>query len=130
MKGTTSGSSDDGPGDCAAARVAAKRTSRTDVANGDLGFSSARLGARPYTLQQTIHLGPIDHVPPGGEVVGSAILILEIVGVLPDIHAEDGLLAVHQRVVLIGRADDLEFPAVVDQPRPAAAEARETRSLQ
>jgi len=34
---------------------------------------------------------PVDHIPPGLEVVGAAVLVVEIVGVLPDIVAEDGL---------------------------------------
>src|SRR5262245_17089221 len=35
------------------------------------------------------HLVPVDGVPPGGDVVGAAVLIVEVVGVLPDVEAED-----------------------------------------
>ena len=49
-----------------------------------------------------VHLGPVHHVPPRGEVVGATVLILQVVGVLPDVGAEDRRgLAVHQRVVLV-----------------------------
>ena len=37
------------------------------------------------------HLGPVDYVPPGGEIIGPAILILQVVGVFPDVHTEERL---------------------------------------
>jgi hypothetical protein len=42
--------------------------------------------------------------------------------VLPDVVAEDGVVALRERVVLIGGGDDLEFAALVDEPAPAGAE--------
>ena len=67
---------------------------------------------------------PIHHVPPRGDVVGSAILVLEVVRVLPYVQPEDGRFAFHQRAVLIRGAVGLEGPAAHHQPRPTAAEAR------
>src|SRR5690348_16202625 len=76
------------------------------------------------SAEALLHLGPVDHVPPGLHVVGPAVLVLEVVRVLPDIQAEDrGRLPVHDRVVLVRRADDRELAAVVDQPGPAGTEA-------
>jgi hypothetical protein len=37
---------------------------------------------------------PVDDVPPGGEVVGAAVVVLEVVGVLPNVVADDGVEAV------------------------------------
>src|SRR5690606_5796665 len=51
---------------------------------------------------------PVDHVPPVGDVLGTAVLILEVVGVLPHVQAQDGRLAVHQRAVLGGGGGPLE----------------------
>src|SRR4026208_2305792 len=69
---------------------------------------------------------PVDDVPPCRDVVGTAVLVLQVVGVLPDVEPENRLLAVHDRVVLVGRALDRQLAAVVDQPGPPAAEAADT----
>ena len=69
-------------------------------------------------------LVPIHHVPPRLDVIGPAVLVIEIIGVLPDVDAEDRRVAVHQRAVLVRRGNHFELAALVlDQPGPAAAEA-------
>ena len=49
---------------------------------------------------------PIHHFPPGREVVRTAVLVLEVVRMLPDITTQNRSLAAahswHQWVVLIG----------------------------
>jgi hypothetical protein len=65
---------------------------------------------------------PVDDVPPGGQIVGAAVLVLEIVGVLPDIVAEDGVEALGERRFLVGGGQNLELAAGEDQPAPARAE--------
>src|SRR5262245_44150674 len=65
---------------------------------------------------------PIDDIEPGGDVFGTAILIFEVIGVLPDIQAEQGLKAVAQRSILVGSGLNAQFFAVDDEPGPAAAE--------
>ena len=74
-------------------------------------------------------LVPVDHVPPVADVLGPAVLVLEVVGMLPNVKAEDGehdLIkdALHERIVLVGRADQLELVAgLVDaDPDPARSE--------
>src|SRR5579859_956574 len=67
---------------------------------------------------------PVHDVPPGGDVFGPAVLVLEIIGVLPYIQPDDRVLVFHQRAVLVGGGDDFDFGPVLDQPRPARAEAR------
>ncbi len=44
---------------------------------------------------------PIKGVPPGGDVIGPFVLILEVIGVLPNVQAEERCIAVHDRTVLI-----------------------------
>ncbi len=74
------------------------------------------------------NLIPVDHVPPGGEVVGAAILVLEIVGMLPDIVTHYREHTVHQRAVLVGCGDDLEFATPVEhEPCPSRAKALDAR---
>src|SRR5271166_5456072 len=69
------------------------------------------------------HRVPVHGVPPGVDVVGPLVLVFEVICVLPDVHADDGNLALHVRAVLVGRANDLELAVRKHQPGPAAAEA-------
>src|SRR5688572_29975722 len=69
-----------------------------------------------------VHPVPIHHVPPRGDVVRTTVLVLQVIGVLPDIETEHRFLAVHQRIVLVRRAGDRHLTAVGNQPHPAAAE--------
>src|SRR5258705_4929509 len=62
---------------------------------------------------------PVDDVPPRLDVVGPAVLVFQIVGVLPDVETHDRLLTLHQRIVLVRGARDRELATGVDQPRPA-----------
>ena len=64
---------------------------------------------------------PIDDVPPALDVRGPPVLVLEVVGVLPDVDAEQRRQAGHQRRVLVGRRRDGQTCPVMDQPRPPAA---------
>ena len=70
-----------------------------------------------------VDLVPVDDVPPGREIFGTAVVVFQVVGVLPDIVAEDGIQALRDRAVLIRRADDLHFAAgLAGEPNPSAAE--------
>src|SRR3954470_22387845 len=80
---------------------------------------SSTLPAKPLG-----NLGPVDRVPPGLKVLRPQVLILQVVGVLPHIHTQQRRLALHQRAILIRRAQHLQRAALIQhQPRPAAAEA-------
>src|SRR5258707_2348929 len=48
-------------------------------------------------------LVPVHGIPPGLEVIGAAVLVIEIVSVFPDVVTHQHALAVHDRSVL-GRA--------------------------
>src|SRR4051812_35820511 len=83
--------------------------------------------AVPLSPEPLRDLSPIHHVPPRLHVVRAAVLVLEVVRVLPHVEPEERRrLALHDRVVLIGRADDGELVPVLHEPRPAGAEARGT----
>ena len=77
-------------------------------------------------------LGPVDHVEEGLDVIGPAILVIEVVGVFPDIETEDGRAGAiddagtHARVVLVGCRTDAQLAVVDAQPRPAGSEPRGT----
>src|SRR3954452_17348129 len=77
----------------------------------------------PGFLVAAADLGPVDDVPPGGEVIGAPVLVVEVVGLLPDVDAEQRGVALHDRAVLVGGRIDGEAGAIVDEPRPAAAES-------
>src|SRR5471032_2094107 len=82
------------------------------------------------SAEPLIDLGPVDDVPPGIEVVGTAVLLLQVVGVFPDVDAEHDFLPFHQRAVLVRRALNRELAALIDDPGPAAAEAADAGLLQ
>src|SRR5207302_8517008 len=66
---------------------------------------------------------PIHHVPPSLKIIGTFVLVLQIIRVLPDVHAEDGRVAIHQRAVLIWRRNNFELSILVlNQPRPRSEE--------
>ena len=69
-------------------------------------------------LEALVDLVPVDSVPPCGEVIGSAVLVLEVVGMLPHIVAQDGVFALRERTVLVGACGDYQFAAVPEQPAP------------
>ena len=66
---------------------------RVDVRDG---ASLARSGGLELRLDGV----PVDDVPPGREVVRPSVLIVEVVGVLPDVDAEERRLPLHHGRVL------------------------------
>src|SRR4028118_24846 len=77
----------------------------------------------PGGVVSSCDLLPVDDVPEGVYVLRAAVLVLEVVGVLPHVQAHHRRLALHQRRVLVGRLLYGERAAGVrDQPRPPRAE--------
>src|SRR5262245_44251721 len=69
------------------------------------------------------HLRPVHRVPPRLEIIGAAVLIIEIIGVLPNVVSKQGPSAVHKRSILIRPRLDGEFSVAQDGDKyPARAE--------
>ncbi len=67
--------------------------------------------------------GPVDDLPQFGEVVGAAVLVVEVVGVLPDVEGEEGAEALGDGVAGAGLLDDGERAVCGGgEPDPAGAE--------
>jgi hypothetical protein len=79
---------------------------------------------------------PVHHVPKRLQIIRALVLIFQVIRVFPNIHAEDDFAFhagdgfAHERVVLVRRRDYLQFAAVRDEPRPAAAETSDARRLE
>ena len=73
-------------------------------------------------LESLGNSAPVDDVPDGAKVLGLAVLVLQVVGVLPGVNAHQGL-EVAGDGVLIGTGDDAESARglVLDEPGPAGA---------
>jgi hypothetical protein len=84
-------------------------------------------------------LVPIDDIPPRGHVISTAILMLEVVRVFPNVQAHDGVHdlidtgsilddTLHERIVLIGCADNFQTEGsrvgIDTKPDPATAKER------
>src|SRR5262249_37515939 len=52
------------------------------------------------------------------------VLVFQVVRVLPDVKADYRVFAFHDRAILVGGGDYVYLASVLDQPRPAGAEAR------
>src|SRR6266699_6497463 len=59
---------------------------------------------------------PVHYAPPRRDILGPAILIFQIVRVLPDIETDYGELSFHQRRVLVGGGNDINLARGLDQP--------------
>src|SRR4030095_7005448 len=82
-------------------------------------------------LEPFPHHRPVHHIPPRGDVVGAAVLVLEVIGVLPHVTAQDDSLARHHGTVLVGRALDRDGTRLVARaPAPASADPAHARLLE
>jgi hypothetical protein len=72
---------------------------------------------------------PVDGAPEGVDEGGAVVLVVDVVGVLPDVAGEDGLQVVGQRRGGVVGLHDLELArvAVLDEPGPAGAEVADGR---
>src|SRR2546430_15367695 len=92
-----------------------------------LGPSRRPPGLLSGRRQAPVHCVPADGVPPGGDVVRPLVLVLEVVGVLPDVDAQDRDAALHGGVVLVGEAPDRPPAALQVGPAPTAPELADGR---
>src|SRR3972149_11992947 len=74
--------------------------------------------------KQSFYLLPIDHVPPIFNILRPAVLVLEIVGGLPNVNSQKRELSLGDRGILVGSFHNCQLPGrIFDQPRPTAAES-------
>ena len=67
--------------------------------------------------------GPVDDLPQFGEVVRAAVLVVKVVGVLPDVEGEEGAEALGDGVAGAGLlGDDERAVCGGGEPYPAGAE--------
>src|SRR6202034_3902055 len=96
--------------------AAGVRESKAPVVAGAL---SLRLLLR--LLEALVDLRPVHHVPPCGQIFRPAVLILQVISVLPNIVAQNGEVSLRQRAVLVRTRNDLQL-SIPDQPAPPGAE--------
>ena len=65
---------------------------------------------------------PVNDVKKCTNVVGAPILIIEVIGVFPNVEAKNRSSAFHEWIVLIRRALDDKLSIVNAQPGPATAQ--------
>lgn len=71
----------------------------------------------------SLHHAPIDNSPQGLEVRGAAVLVVEVVGVFPDVEGQEGFEAVGDGVVGAGvLADGQGAGGIGLEPHPAGPE--------
>src|SRR5208283_5209597 len=71
---------------------------------------------------------PIDQVVDEGlEVVGTAVAVVYVVGVLPDVDAEDRLAAMDERALPVLGLGGFDLAVLQGEPRPARAELGHAR---
>src|SRR5712692_276769 len=82
-----------------------------------------RLRVVPHSSIPNLDRLPVERVEPRRDVVGSLVLVLEVVSVLPDVNTYDRSQPIHVGAVLVGVALDRELATRIgEQPSPAAAE--------
>src|SRR5580692_8798486 len=74
-------------------------------------------------LEQLVDIVPVDEIfEERLQVIRTAVAIVDVIGVLPDVAAEDRGRAVYQRALAVRRLGDFELAVLDLQPAPAGAE--------
>src|SRR5258706_8009637 len=92
-------------------------------------FGSSRNDGEPASgfREQLVDILPVHQViDPRLQIIRPAIAIIDVVGVLPDVDAEDRGGAMNQRVLSVGRLGNLELAILYRQPRPPRTELADT----
>ena len=64
------------------------------------------------------HLSPVNEVPERGDVVWATILVVQVVGVFPDVESQQWGPTFHQGAILIRGAFNNQLSLVIGEPRP------------
>ena len=101
----------------------------TDKAHANIVHTATNRWHPSSLIKPRRHRLPVDHIPNRIKVLGLAVLILQVVGVLPGVDAKQRHVRPRDGV-LVGARHQAQGARrlVLDQPRPAAAlDARERR---
>src|SRR3954447_10893506 len=81
------------------------------------------LPKRSDLREQLVDILPVhEMIDEGFQIIRTAVAIVDVVGVLPDVAAQDRDGAVHQRVLAVRRLGDFELAVLDLNPAPAGAE--------
>src|SRR6476659_5532591 len=95
---------------------------RTSPSPGGEGERAVRVEASRLA-EQLVDVIPVHEVfQERLEIVRAAVAVVDVVGVLPDVAAENRRGAMHQRILTVRRLGDFELAALDLQPAPAGAE--------
>src|SRR3981081_760076 len=90
-------------------------------------FNSLALASGSGLREQLVDIFPVDEIIDERlQILWTAVGIIDVVGMLPDVDAEDRGRAMHQRVFAVRRLGDLELAVLHRQPRPARTELADT----
>jgi hypothetical protein len=118
---------------CFPANVTPRKFGQAQNENGPSGNESGRAVAFRY-IEQCARLllrrgivvadfFPIYNVPPGFDIIRPAVLVFQVVRVLPDIQTHNGFSPGHQWIVLVWRGFNRELTVLEDHPGPARPES-------
>src|SRR2546429_2331802 len=78
---------------------------------------------RSHLAEQLVDIVPVDQIIAERlQIVGTAVAVIDVVGVLPDVAAEDRRGAMDQRAFAVRGLGDFELAVLDRQPAPAGAE--------
>src|SRR5580704_8715842 len=96
---------------------------RDDERRDDPSHGTSRFYLAPNGAETGVDGIPVERVEPCGYIVRPLVLVLEVVGVLPNVNSKDRGQPLHVRAVLVGVTLHGQFRLLVDdQPCPAAPE--------
>lgn len=85
--------------------------------------SGCSIGSRRMLLRiSCLYFFPVDNLPQCIQVCGTLVLVVQVIGMFPDVKGEDGFKAVGYGIVGVGVLGYGEFAGSIDlEPDPAGA---------
>ena len=85
--------------------------------------SGCSIGSRRMLLRiSCLYFFPVDNLPQCIQVCGTLVLVVQVIGMFPDVEGEDGLETVRHGIIGVGVLGYGEFAGSIDlEPDPAGA---------